>query len=190
MLQTKFQRLILSFPLHSQIAVAIALILGLLGIFIPLVYLYLAVQDPGNVTKYLVVSRNDLFQVIDIFSCSSYIKGVELPPYRLTDNSWNIPIRMVPLMIVMDYFKKYTSKKSQNLMLALILLGIVLIVSLDVLFTPARITCQDGWQVTIYAYSVSWLSVLIPVFSLLFGMYAIQKRKMVAMMKTHSLDLF
>ena len=181
-----FQKLISTIPLRPGIAIVFAIILGLLGIFLPSVYLLIHVKDSFDIVTSLTISRLEIFEVIDIndtWTCSSYLKGVNLPPYWLTDSIWIGLFRAFPLLVGMQYFVSFGSKKSQNALFLLIMLFLAFGFGFSALFSPNQITCSAGWEVTIYDYSISWFSFFVPIISLLIGTYAYQKRKIEIMEK-------
>jgi len=175
-----FQKLISTIPLRPGIAIVFAIILGMLGLFLPSVYLFIHVKDSFGVVTSLVISRLELFNVIDLndtWTCSPYLTGVKLPPYWLTYSLWISLFRAFPLLVGMQYSVSFGSKKSQNALFLLIMLFLAFGFGFSALFAPDQITCSAGWEVTIYDYSISWFSFFIPIISLLIGTYAYQKRK-------------
>ena len=176
-MKTFFQRLLLSIPLRPGMAAIFAIILGLLGFSLRSVYLFIRVQDSLGTEAFLTVSRVDLTTVIDLWTCSSYLTKVELPPYWLSDSLWIAMFRGLPIFVGMMYFYTFGSKKSKNLVFALVMLYVVSSLGVPMLFAPELIECSEGWNVNIHAYSISWFSFFVPAISLLLGIFAYQKGK-------------
>lgn len=176
----KFQKLVLAIPLPAKVSAVFAIILGLIGGFMPPVFVYVTIRDAADILSNLIVSRVDLFTRIDLIStCYEYLDWNELtlPPYWISDSIWNSMFRLFPVVVGMSYFSRYGSKKSNNLSFALPMGFIVVLMALSIMLTPDRITCGPGWQVTITGYSISWFSFFLPIFSLLLGGYALLKEK-------------
>jgi hypothetical protein len=172
-----FRKLLLSIPLRPNIAAVFAIILGILGFSLPSVYLFIRVQDSLDTVTFLTVSWLDLTTVIDLWTCSSYLTRVELPPGWLIAPPWYAILRGFPIFVGMLYFNFFGSKKSKNVVFALVMLCIVSSLGISILFAPEKIECSDGWNVNIYAYSISWFSFFVPAISLLLGIFAYQRGK-------------
>ncbi|MFZ5858980.1 MAG: hypothetical protein ACOYZ6_19305 [Chloroflexota bacterium] len=176
-MKTFFQKLILSIPLRPKIAAFFAIIIGTLGLSLPSVYLFIRIQDSIAVITFLKISRLDLNSVIDFLTCTEYLTGIKLPSYWLSDSIWNTLFRGFPLIMGMQYFHKFDTKKSRNMLFAFVMLYLVSNLVFAILFVPEPIKCTPGWEVAIYDYSISWFSFFVPIVSLLLGIFAYQKQK-------------
>ncbi|RJP55584.1 MAG: hypothetical protein C4583_00430 [Anaerolineaceae bacterium] len=178
-MKTFFQKLVSAIPLRPNIAAIFALILGTLGLFLPWVYLYIALKDSSGVTSHIVIPRTHFFGVIDTWTCLPIKNLISLPPIWLTeaDSIWNGMFRMLPMFIGHYYFLKFESKKSSNAEFALWALFLFGFIGLSVWLAPEPIICGDDWQLTIYNYSISWFPVFVTFISILLGVYAYQKGK-------------
>lgn len=177
-MKTFFQKFLLSIPLRPKVAAIFAIIIGTLGLSLPSVYLLIRVQDSLGDITFLKISRLDLTSEIDFLTCTEYWTGIKIPPKWLSDSIWNTLFRGFPLIMGMQYFQKFDTKKSMNMLFAFVMLYLVSNLVSAILFAPEPIKCTAGWEVNIYDYSISWFSFAVPIISLLLGIFAYQKQKM------------
>lgn len=188
MLKTSFQKLILAIPLRANISAAFAIMLGLAGAFLPLVFLHITMQDSAGTLTNMRISRVDFSARIDMFSCYEYLvlDEISLPPYWISASIWVAIFRFLPLLVGFSYISKHTTKKSMNIASAFIMFFIVLFLVLSVILAPGQINCGPGWKMTITGYSISWLSFFVPILGFLLGCYALLKGNIMKRLETSS----
>lgn len=176
MFKLAFQKLLLAIPLRHEIAAAFTVILGILGLFLPWVYLSITVQDSQGITS-MILPQTEITGVFDLGQCEAF--GAILlvkPPSWLNHSTWNRFVRLLPLIVIGPYYLKYRTKEFHRRFFLTYFLIFILFIVFSVWFGPDRVLCDFDTQVTIHAYSISWIAVAILVVEILLSCFAYYKQ--------------
>jgi hypothetical protein len=177
--KTLFQKLLSAIPLRPGIAMVFTIILGVLGLFLPWVYLFITVQDAQGVITTMVLPQIEITWVFDLGYCEAFgANPLVRPPSWLGNSSLNEILRLLPVMIGVSYYFEFGPKKFKKIFWMLLLFACILLISFGP-WGPERVICDFDTQVTIRGYIISWFSIFVPVVIALLGVYAYLKRRMI-----------
>lgn len=165
MLKAKTQKIILAIPLRPEIAIWFSVILGVLGLFLPWVYLFVQVQDPSGLTTSMIIPQTKFIALLELNDCAAIYnstKWLVVPPKWLGQSMWNDVTRIFWPVLVNRYFWKFHSERYKTVsrvILVFLIVGIIALVS----FVPGTEACDPALQLAVYGYSILWFSISVPV---------------------------